>query len=58
MPSTENRHIDQVWNPWKSGAGHALHQNRQILAHPDPFDLFPVWERDVKVHLGPLAALV
>lgn len=36
LPSTENRRIHQVWNPWKSGAGHTLHQNHRILASPDP----------------------
>lgn len=36
LPSTENRDMDQVWNPWKSGAGHTLHPDHQFLPSPDP----------------------
>lgn len=55
MPSsTENNHIDKVWNPWKSGAGHTLHQNHQSCARsPDPVNfLFPAWQRDIQVRIS------
>lgn len=38
LPSTENRHIDQVWNPWKSGAGHTLHPGPPVSVISRPVE--------------------
>jgi hypothetical protein len=41
--------------PGKSGAGHTLHEDHRFLP---PVELFPAWQRDVQVHLGPWQRLL